>query len=76
MPDTGPESGDTSEGRAYTLRSRGEPVADESRMADPLADILKELRLMKNEMEANKAEFDQKLVDRTQEIRASTESDT
>jgi hypothetical protein len=51
-------------------------VADESRMADPLADILKELRLMKNEMEANKAEFDQKLVDRTQEIRASTESDT
>jgi hypothetical protein len=51
-------------------------VADESRMADPLATILKELRLMKNEMAANKADFDQKLVDLSQEIRASTESDT
>jgi Retrotransposon gag protein len=51
-------------------------VADETRMSDPLAAILKELRLMKNEMAANKAEFDQKLVDLTQEIRASTESDT
>jgi hypothetical protein len=76
MPDTGSASGETSEGRAYPLRSRGEPVADESRMTDPLAAILKELRLMKKEMAANKAEFDQKLVDLTQEIRASTESDT
>jgi hypothetical protein len=76
MPDTGSASGETSEGRAYPLRSRGEPVADDSRMADPLAAILKELRLMKKEMAANKAEFDQKLVDLTQEIRASTESDT
>jgi hypothetical protein len=76
MPDTGSASGETSEGRAYPLRSRGETVADESRMADPLADNLKELRLMKTEMAANKAEFDQKLVDLTQEIRASTESDT
>jgi hypothetical protein len=41
-------------------------VADESRMTDPLAAISKELRLMKNEMAANKAEFDQKLVDLTQ----------
>jgi hypothetical protein len=63
MPDTGSESGETSEGRAYPLRSRGEPVADESRMTDPLAAILKELRLVKKEMGANKAEFDQKLVD-------------
>jgi hypothetical protein len=31
-----------------------------------LAAILKELHLMKNEMAANKAEFDQKLVDLTQ----------
>jgi hypothetical protein len=45
-------------------------------MADPLAAILKELCLMKYEMAANKAEFDQKLVDLMQEIRASTESDT
>jgi hypothetical protein len=45
-------------------------------MADPLAAILKELRLMKKEIAANKAEFDQKLVDLTQEIRASTEIDT
>jgi hypothetical protein len=45
-------------------------------MADPFAAILKELRLMKNEIAANKAEFDQKLVDPTQEIRASTEIDT
>jgi hypothetical protein len=51
-------------------------MADESRMADPLAAILKELRLMKKEMAANKAEFDQNLVDLTQEIRASTESDS
>jgi hypothetical protein len=51
-------------------------VADESRMADLLAAILKKLRLMKKEMAANKAEFDQKLVHLTQEIRASTESDT
>jgi hypothetical protein len=76
MPDTGSASGETSEGMAYPLRSRGEPVADESRMSDPLAAILIELRLMKNEMAANKADFDQKLVDLTQEIRASTESDT
>jgi Retrotransposon gag protein len=76
MPDTGSASGEMSEGRAYPLRSRGEPVADESRMADPLASILKELRLMEKEMAANKAEFDQKLVDLTQEIRASTVSDT
>jgi hypothetical protein len=76
MPDTGSASGETSEGRAYPLRSRGEPVADESRMADPLAAILKELRLMKKEMAANKADFDQKLVDLTQEIGASTESGT
>jgi Retrotransposon gag protein/Zinc knuckle len=76
MPDTGSASGETSEGRAYPLRSRGETMADDSRSADPLATILKELRLMKKEMAANKAEFDQKLVDLTQEIRASTESDT
>jgi hypothetical protein len=76
MPDIGSASGETSEGRVYSLRSRGEPVADESRMADPLAAILKELRLMKKEMSVNKAEIDQKLVDLTQEIRASTESDT
>jgi hypothetical protein len=53
-----------------------EPVADESRMAEPLVAILKELRLIKNEMAANKDEFDQKMVDLTQEIRASTESHT
>ena len=47
MPDTGSASGESSEGRAYPLRSRGEPVADESRMTDPLAAILKELRIMK-----------------------------
>ena len=76
MPDTGSASGESSEGRAYPLRSRGEPVADESRMTDPLAAILKELRIMKKEMAANKAEFDQKLVDLTQEIRASTESES
>jgi hypothetical protein len=76
MPDTGSASGETSEGRAYPLRSRGETVADDSRSADPLATILKELRLIKKEMAANMAEFDQKLVDLTQEIRASTESDT
>ena len=76
MPDTGSASGESSEGRAYSLRNRGEPVADEPRMTDPLAAILKELRLMKKEMAANKAEFDQKLVDLTQEIRASTESDS
>jgi hypothetical protein len=51
-------------------------VADDSGLTDPLAAILKELRLMKKEMAANKAEPDQKLVDLTQEIRASTESDT
>jgi hypothetical protein len=51
-------------------------VADDSRSADPLATILKELLLMKKEMAANKAEFDQKLVDLTQEIRAFTEIDT
>jgi hypothetical protein len=51
-------------------------VAEESGVADPLAATLKELRLMKKEMAANKAEFDQKLVDLTHEIRASTESDT
>ena len=76
MPDTGSASGESSEGRAYPLRSRGEPVADESRMTDPLAAILKELRIMKKEMAANKAEFDQKLVELTQEIRASTESES
>jgi hypothetical protein len=75
MPDTGSASGKTSDGRAYPLRSRGETVADDSRSADPLATILKELRLIKKEMAANKADFDQKLVDLTQEIRASTESD-
>jgi hypothetical protein len=75
MPDTGSASGETSEGRAYSLRSRGESVADESRMTDPLAAILNELRLMKKEIAANKAEFDQNLVDLTQAIRASTESD-
>jgi hypothetical protein len=32
-------------------------------MAAQLATIIKELRLMKKEMAANKAEFDQKLVD-------------
>ena len=53
MPDTGSASGESSEGRAYPLRSRGEPVADESRMTDPLAAILKELRIMKKEMAAN-----------------------
>jgi hypothetical protein len=72
MPDTGSASGETSEGRAYSLRSRGEPVAGESRMTDPLPAILNELRLTKMEMAANKAEFDQKLVDMTQGIRAST----
>jgi hypothetical protein len=51
-------------------------VADESRMTDPSAAFLKELRLMKKKMAANKAEIDQKLVDLTQEIRASTQSDT
>ena len=49
MPDTGSVSGESSEGRAYPLRSRGEPVADESRMTDPLAAILKELRIMKRD---------------------------
>jgi hypothetical protein len=76
MPETGSASGETFEGRAYPLRSRGEPVADEFRMEDPLSAILKELRLTKKEMAANKAEFDQNLVDLTQEIRASTENDT
>jgi hypothetical protein len=76
MPDTGSASGESSEGRAYPLRSGGEPVADESRITDPLAAILNELRLMKTELAANMAEFDQKLVDMTQEIRASTENDT
>jgi hypothetical protein len=47
MPDTGSASCESSEGTAYPLRSRGEPVADESRMTDPLAAILKELRLIK-----------------------------
>jgi hypothetical protein len=75
MPETGSASGESSEGRAYHLRSRGEPVADESRMTDPLTAILKERRLMKKEMAANKADFDQKLVDLTQKIRGSTESD-
>jgi hypothetical protein len=51
-------------------------LADECRMTDPLAAILKELRLLKKEMAANKLEFDQKLVELTQEIRASTESDS
>jgi hypothetical protein len=51
-------------------------VADEARMTDPLVAIINELRLMKMEMAANAAEFDQKLVDLTQEILASTESDT
>jgi non-homologous end joining protein Ku len=51
-------------------------MADESRMTDPLAAILKELRLVKKEMAANKAEFDQNLVNLMQEIRASTESDS
>jgi hypothetical protein len=76
MPNTGSASGESSEGRAYPLRSSGEPVADESRMTDRLAAILKELRLMKKYIAANKAEFDQNLVDVTQKIRASTESDT
>jgi hypothetical protein len=58
MPDTRSASGETSEGRAYPLRSREEPVAGDSRMADPLAAILKELCLMKKEMAANKVEFD------------------
>jgi hypothetical protein len=44
-------------------------VADESRMTDPLAPILKELRLMRNEMATNKAEFNQKLVDRRKSVR-------
>jgi hypothetical protein len=76
MTDTGSESGETSEDRAYPLMGRGEPVADDSRMADPLAANLKGLRLIKKEMEANKTELDQNLVDLTQEIRASTEIDT
>jgi hypothetical protein len=38
-------------------------------MTDPLTAILKELCLMKNEMAANKMEFDQKLVYLMQEIR-------
>jgi hypothetical protein len=46
MPDTGSASVESSEGRAYPLSSRGEPVADESRMTDPLAAIFKELRLI------------------------------
>jgi hypothetical protein len=37
-------------------------VADESNITDPLAAILKDLRLMKKEMAASKAEIDQKLV--------------
>jgi hypothetical protein len=65
MPDTGSASGESSEGRAYPLRSRMEPVVDESRMKNQLAAILQGLRLMKKEMAANKAGFDQKLVDRT-----------
>jgi hypothetical protein len=41
-----------------------------------LAAISKELGLMKKKMADNKAEFDQKLVDLMQEIRASTESNS
>jgi hypothetical protein len=63
MLDTRSVSGETSEGKAYSMRSRGEPEADESRMTAPLAAILNELYLMKKEMAANKAEFDQNLVD-------------
>jgi hypothetical protein len=40
-------------------------VADEFGMANPLAALLKEVRLLKKEVKANKAEFDQKLVDLT-----------
>jgi hypothetical protein len=76
MPNTGSASGESSEGRAYPLRSMGEPVAEESRMTGPLFAILKELRIITKEMEANKAEVDQKLVDLMQEFRASTKSDT
>jgi hypothetical protein len=50
-------------------------VADECRMADPLAAILKSCTNEKG-MAAIKAEFNQKLVDLTQEICASTEVDT
>jgi hypothetical protein len=57
MTDTGSASGESSEGRAYPLMSRGEPVADESMMTDTLAAILKELRIMKMEIAANKADL-------------------
>jgi hypothetical protein len=55
---------------------QGEPVANGYRLKDPLAAILKELRIIEKEKAANKAEVDQKLVDLMQEIRASTESDS
>jgi hypothetical protein len=46
-----------------------------TRMADPLAAILKDLRLMKRKWRPIRLSY-QKLVDMTQEIRASTERDT
>jgi hypothetical protein len=50
-------------------------VANGSRLTDPLDAILKEMRIREKEKAANEAEVDQKMVDLTQEIRASTESD-
>jgi Retrotransposon gag protein/Zinc knuckle len=79
MPDTGSASGDSSqpsEGRAYPLRSRNEPTPDEGGLSDPLSVILKELRLLKKEMASNKAEFDKKLTEITQDIRSASDQDT
>jgi hypothetical protein len=79
MPDTGSASGESSqpsEGRDYAMRRRIEPAPDEGGLTDSISLILKELRLMKNEMASNKTEFEEKLAMITQNIRSAADQDT
>jgi hypothetical protein len=60
------------------MRRRNEPVPDEGGLTDSISMILKELRLMKNEMASNKTEFEfeEKLAMITQNIRSAADQDT
>jgi Retrotransposon gag protein len=79
MPDSGSASGDSSqpsEGRAYPLRSRNEPVPDEGGLTDAMTAILKELRSMKLEMASNKVDFERQLAAIKQDVNSASTRDT
>ena len=58
------------------MRRRNEPAPDEAGLTDSVSKIIKELRLMKKEMASNKAEFDKRLTEITQDIRSAADQDT